>query len=99
MEQERAAPGSLHLRVLRAVPSGLVGMLCLIAAVESLMERHEQSLTTVVAANSRFAARKAETEATSCRLLVFGDSQVKCGVDPKIIEDCLNVRAYNLAIL
>ena len=81
------------------MPRGLLGMLVLVAVVERFSARHDLELSTTVTRNTRFAALGAEREASDCEVLCFGDSQVKLGVDPRVIEDSLGVRAFNLAIL
>jgi hypothetical protein len=81
------------------VPWGLLGTLVLVAVVERFSARHDLELSTILTRNTRFAVQGAEREAAECEVLCFGDSQVKLGVDPKVLEDSLHVRAFNLAIL
>jgi hypothetical protein len=74
-------------------------MVCLVAAVEVGVEACALAPANPVTANSHFAAEMAAREAPGCDLLVFGDSQAKCGVYPAVLETGLGTRAYNLAIL
>jgi hypothetical protein len=83
----------------RAIPWGLLGMICLLGVVEGLLAQRELLLATAVTANSHFAAEMAQREGPACGVLAFGDSQVKCGVYPAVLEDRLDLRAFNLAVL
>ncbi|HEV3121033.1 MAG TPA: hypothetical protein VGY53_03985, partial [Isosphaeraceae bacterium] len=74
-------------------------MLCLVGLVEGALAERELLLATAVTANSRFAAQMAQREGPACGILAFGDSQVKCGILPAVLEDRLGLRAFNLAIL
>jgi hypothetical protein len=80
------------------LPWGLIGMLILIGAVERTVSRAELALTgnpTFLA--WRTAERSAGPEATRAEVLCFGDSLVKLGVLPRIIEAETGRSSYNLA--
>src|SRR5690348_14836409 len=79
------------------VPLGLLGMLALIAAIEASVSRLDDALTTVWAAGWRASGRSATREARDCDLLCLGDSLVKFGVVPSVLDARLGTRSYNLA--
>jgi len=80
-------------------PLGLIGMLTLSIAVESLVAAHDLAIVPLIAWSYRFAARAAHGQATDSDLLILGDSQAKFGLDPVAIEAGSGLRAYNLAII
>ena len=83
---------------LRAWPLGLVGMLALVAGVERRVGRHAdvKFTTTVTSAWTRTAVGL--KDAVPCRVVCFGDSLVKFGVSPAVLERRLGLPAYNLAV-
>src|SRR5690349_12144950 len=81
-----------------AWPWGLIGMLGLVAAAEASVRRHEDAdFTTNIATSWRFSAHQAARRATKCEVLCFGDSMVKFGLLPRVIESRIGRSAYNLA--
>lgn len=80
-------------------PSGLIGTLALLIAIESTLSHRDRSLLTVSAADWRLTGQAATGDATRADLLCFGDSLVKTGVVPAVLESALGLRAYNLAAL
>lgn len=81
------------------VPRGLIGAVVLIAAVEFQLGRADLHLLDLGAANHRFPATVLqEAEASGAEILCFGDSLVKQGVVPRVLEQQLGKRVYNLAI-
>jgi hypothetical protein len=81
----------------RAWPAGLLGMVALVAAVEAAVKRHWEVLTAPVAFSWRWSAEAAAREAVGCRVLCAGDSLVKHGLIPRVVEDRTGRRAYNFA--
>ena len=80
------------------LPWGLIGALVLVGAVERTVARHEWTLTSSPTALAWRAARKAAgREARSAEILCLGDSLVKLGVLPRVIEARTGRSAYNLA--
>ena len=71
-------------------------MLALVAAVELTVAGLRDDLIRPLGESWRFAARAAETKAVGSDLLGFGDSLVKYGVLPKVIEAKAGLRAYSL---
>lgn len=82
---------------LKHLPWGMVGMLALVCGVERSISRHRADVTTETASNYEFAATSAVGEALGSEILGFGDSLMKFGFLPKVIEARTGRRAYNLA--
>ena len=72
-------------------------MLALVAAVEAGLEARRPDLVGPWAEGWRSSARAAEAKAPGSDVLCFGDSLVKYGVLPKVIQARTGLRAYNLA--
>ena len=79
------------------VPRGLLGTIVLVLAVEGFVSRRDLDLTGPVAPYFAFPAR-ACGEAKRSEILCFGDSMVKLGIVPRVLEARLSKSAYNLAI-
>jgi hypothetical protein len=74
-------------------------MLIALLGVERFVVRQEMMLNTAesaAAGRAHFAARQ---EATKCEILCLGDSLMKFGVIPRVIEGRLGRPAYNLALV
>lgn len=82
----------------RRLPWGLLGMLALVACVERTISRRLPSVTTHVASCWSFAGKAAGTSAKDCEVLGFGDSLVKYGFQPTVIEARTGRSAFNLAV-
>jgi hypothetical protein len=82
----------------RSVPGGFAGMFCLVLAVEALIGRRLADLSSYHVLNARYAGAQARRGAVGSDVLCLGDSQVKFGVDPVVIERRSGRRAFNLAI-
>jgi hypothetical protein len=80
-------------------PSGLLGMIGLVVLIEIGLSRLEPRLIPLVASDWRETGEAARTESRGVDLLCFGDSQVKMGVVPTVLERELGLTAYNLAVL
>jgi hypothetical protein len=83
------------------LPRGFCGMIGLVVAIECSIAhfgaiRNCRSQLPLSWRKSSQAVAAPEAEAT---ILCFGDSLVKLGVLPRVIEDCLGLSAYNLAVL
>jgi hypothetical protein len=80
-------------------PGGLIGLVGLVLIVDGLLARFEDPFfTTVWATDWRLTARAAGREALGREVLCFGDSLVKFGVLPRVIEARAGRSAYSLAI-
>jgi hypothetical protein len=73
-------------------------MITLVAAVELFVAARSPVLTRPEGWDWRLSRRAAPSEATGCAVLCFGDSMVKQGVQPWILQARLGVPAYNLAL-
>ncbi|CAN5610124.1 hypothetical protein BH23PLA1_BH23PLA1_06790 [soil metagenome] len=82
-----------------ALPRGLLGMVVLVAFVEGELKRRAPDLANISAESWRESGRAASNHAPGCEVLCFGDSMVKFGVVPKVIERQIGRSAYNLAVL
>jgi hypothetical protein len=78
-------------------PAGLIGMLALVAAVERYVARHDTKFTTQHAAAWRRSGQRVKV-AARCAVVAFGDSLVKHGVVPAVVEARTGRPAYNLAV-
>jgi len=72
-------------------------MLALVAVVEVLVGSHRADFAPPWAEDWRFATWAAERRAAGSDVLCFGDSLVKYGVLPRVIEAKTGLKAYNLA--
>jgi hypothetical protein len=79
-------------------PLGLIGMLGLIVAVESFLMVHDLDFTTLVASNWRIEGEAPAKFAARNEILLYGDSMVKFGIQPKILGTKLGKQAYNFAL-
>jgi hypothetical protein len=93
-------PGNDRAGKGRAIPLGLLGMLCLVALVESSIAGHALDFTRFYIHDWAFTGRAARTSVKDCGILCFGDSLVKFGVVPRVLEARLDRRgrSYNLAV-
>ncbi len=82
----------------RCLPIGLIGMLAVIAVVESGLGRLDRALTPLGSACWREAGEAAGSVAVGADVLCLGDSLIKIGVMPVLIEERLGLSAYNLAV-
>jgi hypothetical protein len=76
----------------------MLGMLALVVAAEAFVARHDDDFTTVWAHAWKRAGESARRDAPGCAVLGFGDSVVMHGVAPRVLEDRLGARAWNLAV-
>ncbi len=85
----------------RPVPRGLLGMLILVALLEGWVRRIEPAINGVEPWDWRRTGRAASgAEVRSASVLCFGDSLVKLGVQPRVLQAKLGRgrTAYNLAL-
>lgn len=83
----------------KSLPVGLLGAFLLVASVERRVAKKEAAFTTIGAAAWKTAGDEAR-KAAGCDVLAFGDSLVKHGVAPRVLEGRAGVRARacNLAM-
>ncbi|MEO6810449.1 MAG: hypothetical protein ABI353_15145 [Isosphaeraceae bacterium] len=79
------------------MPWGLVGMAVLVLSVEGFVARNELQFSTRITAAWRFSARAASRNSMGAEVLCFGDSLVKLGVLPRVLEHGIGRPVYNLA--
>ena len=91
MGEHRASGGFLRL------PAGFLGMLALIAAVECLLSRHAGRYVETAKLGWRFSAEAAAHRSRGRDVLFLGDSQVKLGLVPSVVQRASGLSAYNLA--
>ncbi len=80
------------------VPGGLLGMLALVAAIELTIEARRLDYVLHWSDDWRRTAEVASVGVKHCDVLFFGDSMVKFGVLPRMIEARTGLKAYNLAV-
>jgi len=79
-------------------PSGLLGMLVLIAGVELILAGRHMDFTTVWADDWRRTGEAASARTRGLDVLCFGDSLIKFGVLPRVIEAKTGLKSFNLAV-
>jgi hypothetical protein len=87
------------MKVPRRVPWGLVGMIGLVVAAERFVARNDADFTGHAAWDWRLSRRAAGAVAPGCEVLCFGDSLVKYGVQPRVLQARLGRRAHSLALM
>jgi hypothetical protein len=70
----------------------------LVAAGEAMVQRYDPALAVFSCREASLSGRAARSEAPCCRILCFGDSQVKTGVVPQVLTAETGRKAYNLAV-
>ena len=81
----------------RRGPWGLLGMVCLIMFVESVINQHAHRLYDMDEWAYRWSARAAD-QLKPDSVLCFGDSLIKLGVIPKVVRERVHKPVFNLAI-
>lgn len=79
-------------------PAGVLGMVAIVVAVESFVAADWARLTEASALAWPLGVEAAKGEAIGARVLCFGDSLVKSGIVPEMLEARLGGPAYNLAL-
>ena len=80
-----------------ALPWGLAGMIAMIVAIESFVTRHRIDFTDPVSLSWKYSADSVRTESQGCDLLCLGDSLIKHGLLPRMIEEGTGQRTLNLS--
>jgi len=84
----------LHVRV----PVGLLGMIALIVVLETVVASHYLQFTRFYIHDWRVTGQQASTVSQESTMLCFGDSLVKFGVLPRVLEKVSGERVYNLSV-
>lgn len=79
-------------------PLGLIGMLVLIAGVESFIAGRDLDFINASVASWRYAASTARTSTREAEILCLGTSLTKDGVLPRVMEKQLGRPTQNLAV-
>jgi hypothetical protein len=79
------------------LPLGFAGMLGLIVLIEGVVGRNWLDFSDPVSLSWRHSASTARSKAPGCELLCLGDSLVKHGLLPSVIQATSGQRAVNLA--
>lgn len=90
--------GTTLARLSRRCPWGLVGMIALILAVEGMINARAMDLFDVDEWAYRWTDHAVSTRAKGAQVLVFGDSLVKLGVVPSIVQERTGKKVFNLAL-
>ena len=80
-----------------ATPWGVAGMIGLIVAIECFVARNWLDFTDPVSLSWRYSAAAIQTESRGCDLLCLGDSLIKHGLLPGVIEEGTGRRTANLS--
>jgi hypothetical protein len=81
-----------------ATPLGLIGMIALVVLCELSFTSLEKDHITNDAYDWRVGGRAAKARATHAKILCVGDSQLKLGVMPKVLQARLGRPTYNLSL-
>ena len=79
-------------------PFGLIGMVVLVAGVESYLASRSVDFMGDAAHAWRWGAKAAARDALKSEILCFGDSLVKFGVAPRVVEGRSGRSMWNLAV-
>lgn len=91
---------SRGFRILDRAPWGLIGAVVVAMAVESFVDRHPSAFMHSHELDWRAAGREAAGPAVKrAEVLLFGDSMVKFGINPGLLQQRLGRRAHGLALL
>jgi len=82
----------------RRIPAGLLGMIAMVIAVEAFIVHREPDLMRHKIVDWRTTSRQSTRNAPKAKLLAFGDSMVKFGVQPRVLKTETGRKAFNLAV-
>ena len=85
--------------MLRKLPWGLLGMLGLVIGGERFVQRHETTFMTPHELDWEAGGRNAEQISPRVEVLCYGDSMLKFGLSPRILEQQLGRSVFSLALL
>ena len=93
----KADEPSASIRRPTAIPWGVVGMITLIVVIEWFLGRNWLDFTDPVSLSWRYSAEAVATESPGSELLCLGDSLIKHGLLPGVIEEETGRRTVNLS--
>ena len=79
-------------------PAGLLGMLAMVAIVESALSRQPLRFTDTATLSWKLALEAIPREAARCEVACLGDSLVKIGVVPEVVRAGSGRSTYNFAM-
>ena len=82
----------------RPIPWGLLGMIGLVWSIEKFEVRRDYALESFHGANWRATAKLVEKSVKDAGILCFGDSLMRDGVYPAVLQEVTGKTAYNLAV-
>jgi hypothetical protein len=91
-------PASLRGR-LGKLPLGGLGAIALIIAFESFLTAHDSDFTNLNANDWRLTSRAVVPQSKKAELLCFGDSLLKFGLIPELLEQHTGLKTFNLSVL
>lgn len=80
------------------IPGGLLGMLVLLASVETHVARHDLDYTRTDFWDWRQAGKYAQSDARTCQVLCFGTSRIQQAIVPKVVEHQSGLKTWNLGV-
>lgn len=97
MEPTRPAEAEDGERSPRRLPAGMLAMLGVVVLVEALIALNQEQWQSLDFATFQFTRRAIDTGKANTDLLVLGDSVLKLGLQPKVLQERLGLTSYNLA--
>jgi hypothetical protein len=82
----------------RRIPTGLLGALVLIFAVERAIVSHRMGTLGGSQWGYELARAEADAGGRDCQVLCFGDSLLKQGLAPTVVESKSGLKTYNFAL-
>ncbi len=82
----------------RRWPLGLFGMIALVVSVETFLARHRHEYMDFISVSWALSGQEARGEAVGSEVICLGDSELKFGLSPLVIERITGKRTYNLAV-
>ena len=83
----------------QGLPCGLLGMLVLVLGVEMCLERSGMDYADFVVRDWQKSRVEIQRDLRGYQVLCFGDSQIKTGVVPQVIEARTGLPAHNFALV
>jgi hypothetical protein len=85
-------------RLVYRAPYGLLGMVALIVLIESFVIRPNDALMSVHSSSWRNTAQHIRHAIKASEILCFGDSLLKYGIYPEVVEGVTHKKTFNLAV-
>ncbi len=85
-------------RFLASAPWGILGALAILILVEGAVSQHSLDLASAVTIGYTHSHQAIYTESRDSSVFAMGDSQIKAGISPRVIEKRSGRKTFNLAI-